>query len=397
MKTVENVQTVILSRKQPDLYPWNAPMPIVKVAGDYREIGFKHGQQTKDLIQRAVRNAWATLPTLIGMGKSDVVQDLNEYEQKIRASCNGFSSEMEGVAAGATVSYEDIVLLNSQYDLLIMRGGEKALQSLLCSAFAAWGSATKKGEIIGGHNDDGGRFTDQFLVLLDAKPVEGHRFLVPIVPGQLGYHAVINSSGFCAFGNSLEIGPKPEEAKIGVPMWAIFRHLVQFESNVNSALRYLERVESGITVSVLLLDKDGRAAVAHKTPNNFAIVKPTSSHLCVTNHALTNEIRDHLVTRNRPSSTYYRLESIEKSVNDNLGKIDADAAMRIMSTHYDVTLGKDMPSMNTPCRHGEYEGKLAGTCRSAVVRLAKKQLSLRVALGNPCVAKWIEVRLAYEH
>jgi isopenicillin-N N-acyltransferase-like protein len=95
-------------------------MPIVRVWGNYREMGIKHGQQTKDLIQRAVRNAWTMLPTLLGMSKSDVAQDLNEYGQKIKTLHAGFSSEMEGVANGAAVSYEDIVLFNSQYDLMIM-------------------------------------------------------------------------------------------------------------------------------------------------------------------------------------------------------------------------------------------------------------------------------------
>jgi len=382
-------------RKQPDLYPWNAPMPIVRVWGNYREMGIKHGQQTKDLIQRAVRNAWTMLPTLLGMSKSDVAQDLNEYGQKIKTLHAGFSSEMEGVANGAAVSYEDIVLFNSQYDLMIMRGGEKALQSLLCSAFAAWGDATRSGELIGGHNDDGGRFTDQFLVLLDSTPSEGYRFLVPTVPGQLAYHTVVNSSGFGAFGNSLEVGPRPDEAKIGVPMWAIFRYLAQFESNVESALQYLRSVESGISFSFLLLDKSGKAAIAHKAAGNFAVIRPTNEYLYMTNHALTDEIKSHLVLRKKPSSTHYRLESIGKAVKENVGKIDAAVAIRIMSTHYDASVSKDNPGMNSPCRHGEYEGKLAGTCRSAVIRLGKKQLTLRVALGNPCIAKWVEVGLPY--
>ena len=110
---------------------------------------------------------------------------------------------------------------------------------------------------------------------------------------------------------------------------------------------------------------------------------------------ITDEIRSHLVLRKKPSSTHYRLESIGKAVKENVGKIDAAVAMRIMSTHYDPSVSEDNPGMNSPCRHGEYEGKLAGTCRSAVIKLGKKQLTLRVALGNPCIAKWVGVGLPY--
>jgi hypothetical protein len=371
-------------------------MPIVRAVGDYAEIGTKQGQQTTDLIQRAVRNAWAILPNLLKMDKPAISQDLSEYDRKIKAFHAGFTSEMEAVAERGGVSYEDIVLLNSQYDLMIMRGRENALQSILCSAFAAWGKATRHGEMICGHNDDGGRFTDQFLVLLDAKPREGYRFLVPTVPGQLGYHTIANSSGFYASGNSLEIGPKPEEAKIGVPMWAIFRHLAQFESSVDEAIQFVKNVESGITFSFLLADRDCNVAIAHKSPSNCAIIRPTTDYICVTNHALADEIKSHLLLRNNPSSTHYRLESIGKAVKGSAGRIDPDVAMEIMGTHYDASVGRENPSMNTPCRHGEYEGKLAGTCRSAVVQLGRKQLTFRVALGNPCTAKWVETRLSYE-
>jgi hypothetical protein len=69
------------------------------------------------------------------MNKSEISCDLEQYAGNIKKLNAGFLDEMEGLANGAGVSFEDIVFLNSQYDMPLMRCGEKALQAMLCSAF----------------------------------------------------------------------------------------------------------------------------------------------------------------------------------------------------------------------------------------------------------------------
>jgi len=370
-------------------------MPVVRVRGTRREMGIQHGRKTKDLIQRAVKQAWNTIPGLLKISKSDISRDLEQYSDWISRCHSGFRDEMEGVAEGARARYDDIVLLNSQYDIMLSRGGERAVETLLCSAFAAWQRATRYRDVVAGHNDDGPRFTDQFLVLLDGKPRDGHRFLIPVVPGFIGYHTVVNDAGFCAFGNSLENGPVPQEAGVGVPMYVIFRYLAEFADGVESALQFINNVRLGIVCSFLLTDRTGNAAIVHKTPNNVAVIRPTHDFLVLTNHALVEEVKPHLIMREYPSSSHFRFQSMEKAVKRNLGRIDLNRGMDIMSTHYDSSVGRDNPSGNTPCRHCEYEGRLSGTCRSGVVNLGKRRIKLSIALGNPCIAQWIEIKMNY--
>jgi hypothetical protein len=370
-------------------------MPVVRVEGNYREMGNQHGRQTKKLVQRAVQHAWASFSALSNMNKPEISSDLEEYTGNIRKLNSGFLDEMEGIANGAGVSLEDIVLLNSQYDMLLMRCGERALQALLCSAFAAWGDATTTGDLILGHNDDGARFTDQFLVLLDATPQAGHNFCEPVAPGYLGYHAIVNDAGFCAVGNALEKCPLSNEAKIGVPLWVIFRQLAQFVDDVESAIDFLRGINAGTVFSFLLADRERKAAIVHRSPNDMVVIRPKQDYIVMTNHALSDEIKPHLVMREAPSSTHHRFESVQKAVKARLGKIDDKTGIDIMSTHYDALTGETTPSGNTPCRHYEYEGRLSGTCRSAVIRLGKRKLTLHIALGNPCIARWIETNIKY--
>jgi isopenicillin-N N-acyltransferase-like protein len=402
LKEEEKESWKVLKPKQEKyLYPWSGPIPVVTVRGTPYELGREHGTKCKERIPKTVAETWDGLVKYLGCKKSDIQEDLEIYSEKIRGCHPSFVKEMEGVGDGARVSYDDIVLLNSQINILHERGGMKGLEGLLCTSFTSWGGGTKNANLIMAHNDDGVRFTDQFLVLLDAKPSEGHRFAVPIIPGYLGYHTMANDSGFCAVGNGLEQGPLPKDIRKSVPMWTIFRYLAQFVDNVDDGIKFLKKVDNGIAGSFLLGDRSGSAALIHLAPNSIEVLRPKNGdkkYLAMTNHALVERIKKDLLLRKNPSSTHYRYESINKAIRQHLGKIDSQTAMEIMSTHYDASVHKDNhPSGNTPCRHYEYESKFAGTCRSAVMEVGERELKMYVALGNPCTGSWVELDLKYNN
>ena len=390
------VYSTISSRKRDNLYPWSAPIPLVRVKGNYREMGIQHGQQTKKLIQRAVKHARTSLPSLLNVSMTEILHDVAQYAQNIKQLNKGFDEEIEGLAEGADISHEDIVLLNTQVDTLLVHGGRRALEPLLCSAFAAWGNATGNGYLVAGHNDDGDRVTDQFLALLHARPEVGHDFFVPVIPGYLGYHTIVNDAGLCVFGLGLENGPVREEARIGTPRYIIFRYLAQFVDNVESAVRFLRDVDFGNAISFILLDRERNAAIIHRTAQDAVVIRPKEDYLVLTNHALVDEVKPHLMLRQYPESSHFRFESMNRAVKCRLGKINVRAAIEIMKTHYDASVKEENPSENTPCRHYEYGGRLSGTCRSAVVKLGRRQMSLFVALGNPCIGQWVEVDMKYK-
>lgn len=387
----------LINKSQGWLYPWSGPIPMVRIRGKPFEMGRQHGTNGRERILKTVEETWVFLEKFLDCSRSEIRSDLKIYAEKIHNCHSSFTEEIKGIAEGAGVSSDDVVLLNSTINILHKRGGLKGLEGLLCSSFTSWGNATKSGLVVAGHNDDGVRFTDQFLVLLDAKPSHGYRFASPLIPGYLGYHTIVNEAGFCAFGNGLENGPVAEEIREGVPMWVIFRYLGQFVDNVEDAVKFLKQVDNGIAGSFLLVDKKKNSVIVHLLPNDNAVIRPKkgSDYLTLTNHCLVDNLKEHLQLRTQPSSTYYRYSSITKAVKDRVGEIGINEGIKIMSTHYDTTKKKDSPSGNTPCRHYEYEGKFAGTCRSAVVQLGAKNLKFRVGLGNPCTATWIELDMPY--
>jgi len=382
----------VIAPRYRSLYPWSGPIPVIQVKGTYYDMGVQHGQQTQKLVQENVQFTWNMLTNSLAETRSAIIRDLSAYGERIKSFHPGFAKEMEGIADGAAVSYEDILLLNTQMNLLMRR----AVQEHACSAFAAWGAATKHGVILTGHNDDGPRFRDQFQVLLDARPEEGHRFCVPLMPGSIGFHTMVNETGLCAFGNFLEKGPQPVETRVGIPMRTIFRYLAQFEDNVESAIQLIRNTDCGVATTALLIDRSPDAAILHVTPRKISEIRShEGDYLVVTNHALVDDVKPYLVLQENPSSSHYRFNSLSRTVKANLSKIDLKTGCTMLSSHFDPSVGRENPSGNSPCRHYEFEGKLEGTCRSAVVALGKREMKLRVALGNPCTAYWIELAMKY--
>jgi hypothetical protein len=130
---------VIKQKQNSFLYPWSGPIPVVTINGAPYELGLEHGTKCKERIPKTVEETWGGLLEYLGCKKSDIIEDLQVYSKKIRDCHPSFGKEMEGVADGAKVSYDDIVLLNSQINILHERGGLKGLEGLLCSSLTSWG------------------------------------------------------------------------------------------------------------------------------------------------------------------------------------------------------------------------------------------------------------------
>jgi hypothetical protein len=396
-KCMNSHYKVLTKKDAKYLYPWSGPIPYFSSKGSSFQIGRRHGIVCKDQVRRNLLGTTKILKEELHIGDSLLAEDLDVYDEKIRKCHPTFSDEIRGIAEGAGVKYSDVLMLNSFMNLRTLHDKQEIQLSRLCSSFAAWGPATKDGNPIVGHNDDGVRFSDQFLALMDAQPSEGFRFCLPIYPGYLGYHTIVNDQGFSAVGTGLEQGPKREYARMGVPIFVLFRYLGQFVDNVESGIEFLKRADNGISGNFLLTDKTGAAAIIHLVPDDLAVIRPGrrgDDYFVLTNHALTDSVKERLTLRKYPETSHFRYQSVLRSVKKERGRIDLDRAVAIMSTHYDYSAGKDNhPSGNTPCRHYEYEGKFAGTCRSAVISLSKRAATMRVGLGNPCTATWTEVKL----
>ncbi len=374
-----------------NLYPWSGKMPVIEVSGTPREMGRKYGTVCAPIIRMVAEAFLAGVGQGVGMGEAELLKEAMEYGPALDTPHGRqYAEEMEGIAAGSGVSYERILALNCGWDLLNSLPTPEGHPSYMCSSFAAWGSQTMSGRLVCGHNDDGARFIDQFLVLLVAEPDEGNRFVTPIVPGYIGYHRMWNDRGCAVLGLALEKACPDEDFEHNVPMWILFRDLAQHSNSATEALERLRMSPPSVPISIIVADVRGNGRLVQATAKHRVELEPEEETLVCTNHALDDKIASHLILHERPSGTDHRYHGMRSLVSKHRGRIDLEIAKAIQSSHFDSTDDTIRPGTSCPCTHYEYEGRLAGTVSAVALSISKTDVVAHVSLGNPCEGRWIK-------
>jgi hypothetical protein len=383
------------------VYPWSSPIPLVFVEGDANEMGRQFGKATKGVL---VRNVAFNLPIVerildrFKVNKEEYAKSLEDAITKYTTS--EYLDELQSMADVSDVPYRDMLLLNANADIIASFPASMVEDRFSCSAFAAWGDASQGSATIGGHNDDGNRVMDQYAVLKVARPKNGYPFVCPQVPGYLGYDCLVNANQVLICGTSIDVKMKESEmVRDGVPNWALYRWLGQFSANAADAEDRLLANKSMTFKNWLFVSRDKGGRVVEATPKHHASMKypREGDWLGLSTCVVASGMSKYAMPQDNATSGIYRKASIDMEVSSRHGKITTESAIEILSSHYDSFRRRRVPSEHTPCRHMEYEGKHAGTCRSLICTFSggssgeEKSTRIDVCLGNPCNGYWREL------
>lgn len=394
-------------RLDAEVYPWHCPIPVVYVEGSSSEMGRQFGKATKEIIRKIVAFNVSPLEKLLKQCKISLKDHLSTTESVVtRFTESEYLDELNSTAEAAGVSYEDLLLTNTNIDLIYELPSPELHGPLFCSFFSAWGKATTDGSsLVAGHNDDGGRYMDQFLVLKIARPQHGYPFVNPIVPGYLGYHSMINSTQtYCCSTGLDDIMRNSQVQMDGIPGWILFRWLGQYSKDTEDAVKRFLSVPNTTCINWCFSNSKQGAKIAEATPKHHSFVKfPSSSRdwIVSAGKTLCPSLYPYLKKVPHPSTGDYRYQSIKRAVEQRYGSIDADSGVEIMSDHYDSSRKEVGASEHTVCRHMEYAGRFGGTCRSLVVQFFQDDsdgcaTEVNVSLGNGCYGYWRKIKFDRE-
>lgn len=388
------------------VYPWNCPIPIVRVEGTSEEMGSQFGKATKETIRKVVSFNVPTLENLLSKCRISKKDHISNAEHAITSFTESeYLDEINSMAEEAGVSYDSLLLTNTNIDLLYALPNPESHGPLFCSFFGAWGRATSDGSVIAAHNDDGGRFMDQFLVLKIARPKHGYPFVCPTVPGYIGYHSMINSSQtYCCSTGLDDVMKNSQVREDGIPSWVLFRWLGQFSRDREDAIRRFLSVPNLTCINWCFTSRLHGTKIVEATPKHHAFAKALGKRkdwIVSAGKTLCPELNPYLKRVNHPSVGDYRYESIKKAVGQRYGMLDLDEGIEIMSDHFNSFTNCIEPSEYTVCRHMEFSGKFAGTCRSLVVKFSSEEegsgdgrrTEICVSLGNGCYGYWRRLKL----
>lgn len=332
--------------------------PLIEVAGSAYAMGYQHGAQAADLVQRYL--LW--IERLTGLTRDLLCRNAMTFLPAIQALSPALVEEMRGLAMGAGISFEEAVLCQARAEAgRLAEGG--------CTAFALTGAATMDGQPLAGQNQDLEAEYANVAILLRVKPNDGRpAALMFTFAGQLGY-AGMNEHGVAHFANALyDFRWTP-----GIPHYPLKRVLLE-QRNVAACIDLLGRHPACSAANVLLCDGVGAIGDAEVRPEGVARFQDDHADWLVhANHYLTPQFAAH--ESNSLPDSCPRLARMRELIRQQWGRITVETMQKILADHAGDPGGI--------CRHGE---RNMHSISGYVAEPAKRLLHVR--RGHGCLGTW---------
>jgi hypothetical protein len=318
----------------------------------------------------------------------DIVAGL--YGPKIEQGFPEYYEEMQGIAEGAQVTLEDVILWNCYYSLgyLIphMRDLvrpfpelEKKYGALLdasaggaggseggggqdrCTAFMAVGAYTADGGVVCGHNTFDNFIDAQYCnVMLSMRPDQGNRFIMQTAPGQIssGTDFYVTSAGLVC--TETTIGGF-SAFRLDDPICCRIRQAVQHANTLDDFASTLTRNNGGdYANSWLVADIKKNEIMRVELGLQFVKIEKKRNGYFIGYNAPTDPRIRNLECHNtgfydirrHQGARRVRLTQLMKLYK---GKLTTDIGERILADHYDVYLNKVNPCSRTCCSHYDWD------------------------------------------
>jgi isopenicillin-N N-acyltransferase-like protein len=261
-------------------------MQRIAVEGAPAARGRQYGRAAAALIRHGIASYRDVFERRAGLAWDAAVAHAHTFVPPIEAFAPESLDEMRGIADGAGVPFDAILVLNCRSELMFaaaQRRGEPPPGE--CTSFAATPSATADGHMVLGQNWDWVPFAREVCVLLEVQRTGRPSFVTIVEAGMLA-KVGMNDAGLGLCTNTLVSAR--DANRPGVPYHLMLRALFDAES-VEDASRILGSVERALSANYLVADKAGHAinfeTIAGGKPEIHA-TRPQDGLLAHSNHFL---------------------------------------------------------------------------------------------------------------
>jgi isopenicillin-N N-acyltransferase-like protein len=343
--------------------------PVVEASGSAYDMGYAHGAQAADLVERYLR----LIEKSTGRDRAQLAEGALTYVPRIEALSPAYLEETRGLADGAGLSFDEAMICQVR-GAATQAIGAQAIEDGVdgCTAFALTGDATAGGRTFAGQNQDlGPEFADVGIVLRLA-PTDGRpRLVIFTFAGQLGYMGM-NEHGLGHFANGL--GNAPWQP--GLPHYPLKRRCFEME-RVDQCVEVLRAHNACSAGNMVFCDGDGRIGDVEIRPEGIALFDDDDADRRLhTNHYLSAEFCP-FEDGNTPDSCP-RLDRLRQLVLGDWGSITLDDLKGYLADHEG--------DPGAICRHG------ARGSYSVCGYIADPGAGvLHVRRGLGCTGTWTEI------
>jgi hypothetical protein len=292
------------------------PFPFVSVSGKPYERGLQYGRTAAVRVRLSASRYGQTLRNL-GYSEASQMTLIRSFEQAIGEFQPTYLEEMRGIAVGAEVSYEDIVMINARTEVLAKARVEVTMPAEDedgCTGLLVLPSRSSTGELIHAQNWDWKADCVDTAIVLRVRNDDGPDFLTFVEAGGLA-RSGLNAAGVSITANYLE--SDRDFTQCGVPL-SLLRRRVLEEPVFANALRIIATTPKSCSNNLMLGMAEGFGIDFECAPDEAFPIYPGDDQLIVhANHWVSPVARMKLRDtgcENSPDS-YYRDWRVRQLLN----------------------------------------------------------------------------------
>jgi isopenicillin-N N-acyltransferase-like protein len=316
------------------------PCRLIELSGSPHDRGFQYGRQAVREIARSVGH-YGAQGAALGLDQQRLAQIVRDYLPVLETFDHRQVEEMRGIAAGAEVSFEQIVLVNARTELLQFVRRPALLELLKvrepdgCTGVVVRPEATRDKHLIHAHNWDWKYESAESCVILRIRNEAGPDILTFTEAGALARFG-FNSRGVCITANGLDCDR--DYAQAGVPL-ALIRRKVLEQTHLALALRIAYCTpKSGSNNLIISHAPSGLVYDFECAPDETFMVEPQNGVLVHANHWLSpialGKLRE-CGMADAPS-TFYRDLRAREALTAKAGNVTVADVMAVMLDDFET-------------------------------------------------------------
>ena len=302
--------------------------PLIELSGPPHARGVSYGSQAAERIRRGVAHYIAQIGRA-GLRPGELDGLVRDYLPVIEGFEPAYVEEMRGIAAGAGLSFEQIVLLNARTEILRLaerpdlRARLAAAEPDGCTGLVAMPEATAEGALIHAQNWDWKAECAETAVVLRIRREDGPDLLTFTEAGGLA-RSGLNAAGIAITANYLE--SDRDYRRVGVPL-ALIRRKVLEQEQLALAMRVVYVTPKSGSNNMIVSHCNGVAIDFECAPDETFQVHPQAGVLTHANHWVSPvalaKLRDTGIA-STPDSLYRDLR-VRHLLASSIGSITVEA------------------------------------------------------------------------
>jgi isopenicillin-N N-acyltransferase-like protein len=340
------------------------PIPVIEVRGSHREVGRQIGESMRPTLQRMLPRLREDLVT--GVTWEDMLQQGRTYLTHSRAVYPQYVEELEGIAEGADLPFEELFLemCEELWEAAAWRG---------CTDMVARGRATADGATLVAHSNDLSPETEEELVILKVQAGDEPEFL-GISVGGAGYSAGFNAAGISMTGNQVSCN----DIRPGVPRLLIVRAILAAR-RLEEALNACLLPQRASNYNNVVADAYGEVYSMEGSATDCEPIYIDGDILAHANHYVSLPMRRFEADRNDIGGSVIRHNRAMRLLREDYGQLSPQRLRQLLADHANYP--------GSICKHGLESVTVFGL----VINLNERRAW--IGRGRPCETTWVEHRL----